>query len=116
MPILTVYGIPESMSADLPMMTKSLTNNIAGIKELNLMPSEISVFYPRDLMQEGLGEEIIVFVDGLFDKPERTEAVRKKLAETVAKNILMFIQGTNLVECLIRPFKPEQGFCSISNV
>lgn len=92
-------------------MTKSLINNIAGIKELNLMPSEISVFYPRDLMQEGLGEEIIVFVDGLFDKPERTEAVRKELAETVAKN-----QGTNLVECLIRPFKSEQGFCSISNI
>jgi hypothetical protein len=38
----------------------------------DLARAQVSVFFPMDLLQKGIGEEIIIFVDGLLKKPERT--------------------------------------------
>jgi uncharacterized membrane protein len=54
----------------------------------------------------------LIFVEGLFDTPERTDEVRKKLAETLVECTVEYFQKANLVECFIKPFDPKLGFAS----
>lgn len=113
MPALIIYGVPEDKSGMLEELTNNLVNAITSVDELKLKTSDVSCFYPRDLMSKGLGEEILVFVDCLTDKPERTEAVRNKLAKAIVDTVVRYFSDANLVECFIRPFNPEQGFSGI---
>ena len=113
MPVLVIYGISEQMSRKLEEFTETLINTVAySVAELQIETSDVSVFYPKDWMPRGLGEELIIFVDGLFDKPERTEAVRGRLAEAITETAYEFFPQTGLIECFIRPFDKKQGFCS----
>lgn len=111
MPALIIYGVPEDKSGILEELTDELINTVAhSVKELKLKTSDVSCFYPKDLMSKGLGEEIIIFVDCLTDKPERTEEVRNRLANAIVETTLRFFRDANLIECFIRPFNPKQGF------
>ena len=70
MPVLFVNGISNKMVPMLPGYTEALINTVAcSVKELKLEQSDISCFFPKDLMTQGLGNEIIIFVKGLFVKP-----------------------------------------------
>jgi hypothetical protein len=114
MPVLIVYGVSEEMADKLEEYADTLINTVAhSVKELNLKSTDVSCFFPKDLMSKGLGEEIIVFVDGLFSKPERTKEVRDKLAQAVVQTTHHYFMDANLIECFIRPFDPEQGFSSL---
>jgi hypothetical protein len=62
-------------------------------------------------MSQGLGEEIIIFVEGLLEKPERTDDVRKKLALNLVDEAHQSFPKTALIECIVR-HNPRQGFCS----
>ena len=61
---LIVYGIPDSTEKDyLKDFWKSLRCTAASLKKrYRATEDEFVIFFPRDLMQEGLGEEIIVTV------------------------------------------------------
>lgn len=112
MPVLMVYGIPDDKAGVAEKMIDRLRYAVIGIAELELKLDEISVFCPRDLVQKGLGEEVIVFVEGLFDKPERTAVVRQNLAAAVVGVMRSYFPFVSLVECFVRPFDPESGFAS----
>ncbi|MCX6798422.1 MAG: hypothetical protein NTX66_04415 [Candidatus Falkowbacteria bacterium] len=113
MPVLFVHGVSEEMTNKLEEYADTLINTVAhSVKELNLKPSDVSCFFPKDLMSKGLGEEIIIFVDGLFIKPERTKEVRDRLATAVVQTTYEYFMDANLIECFIRPFDPKQGFKS----
>ena len=111
MPVLLVYGIPKNTKVTkLSQFCENLRLVAADIKELNITVDQVSVFFPTDRLEEGLGEEIIVFVEGLFDRPERTKKVRKDLATAVAKTIRSYFSNTKMVECFVKPFNPDLGF------
>ncbi len=111
MPILVVYGIPvDTAQKELESFCQNLISAVYMMPELELKPSDVSVFFPQDLMHSGLGEEIIIFVEGLFEKPERTEDVRQKLAQDLVTVACKYFPRSNLIECLIRPFDPKKGF------
>ncbi len=117
MPVIIVYGISEQMSRRLEEFTDALIDTAAhSVAELKLETSDVSCFYPKDWMPKGLGEELIIFVDGLFDKPERTEELRNRLAEAITQTAHKFYPQTGLIECLVRPFDVNQGFCSVRNI
>ena len=109
MPVLLVYGVSsQTRSADLKGFYNALVKATCSLKELDLTNNQVSCFFPADLIDQS--KEIIIFVDGLFENPKRTELVRKDLAEKLvecAKNIFPQI---DLVECFIRPFDPRCGF------
>ncbi len=114
MPVLFIYGVPENKVGILEELTNDLINTVAySVEELKLTTSDVSCFYPKDLMSKGLGEEIIIFVDCLTVKPERTEAVRNKLAKAIVDAVIHYFSDANLVECFIKPFNPEHGFSGI---
>ena len=114
MPVLIIYGVPENMSGKLEELTSDLINTVAySVTELKLKTSDVSCFYPKDMMSKGLGEEIIIFVDCLTEKPERTEEVRNRLAQSIVETALRYFRDANLIECFIRPFNPIQGFSAV---
>ncbi|MBU1102822.1 hypothetical protein KJ853_04200 [Patescibacteria group bacterium] len=69
----------------------------------------MTCLFPPDLMLYGLGEEIIVEIDGLFAKPERTLEVCHRLAACVGSAIKNLYPKAK-VECFITNFYPAQGF------
>jgi len=114
MPVLFIYGIKDELTGKLEEYADTLINTVAySVKELNLKPKDISCFFPKDLMAKGLGEEIIIFVDGLYERPERNEEVRNKLASAIVHTTHSFFEEANRIECFIKPFNPRQGFWSL---
>lgn len=114
MPVLLVYGIPENFGEmDLEKFWEALRYSVASVEGLNIKIDQVSVFFPPDRLKNGLGEEIIIFVKGLFQRPERTEKVRQNLAKIVAKTVKSFFPKTNTVECFVEPFNPNSGFANV---
>jgi hypothetical protein len=61
-------------------------------------------------MKKGLGEEIIVEVSGLYERPERTKEVRDGLAAALGKVVKETYPEAN-VEVFIFTFNPDaSGF------
>ena len=105
MPILIVYGIPtETNKETLEIFSEFMRQRTADIEELGIKKEKVSIFFPQDLMAQGLGEEIIVFVDGLTEKPERTEQVKRKLVLNLVDEAHQSFPEATLIECIIRPY------------
>jgi len=111
MPVVKVYGFPGTFQRELIMISEQIEEVICHF--LKLKSNEVSIFFPTDLLQARLREEIIVFVDGLFEKKERTDLLRKVVAREIAIKIKQHYKNA-LVEVFVRPFDPKLGFCSIS--
>lgn len=113
--VLFVYGVPEETTGILGEFTATLINTVAySTKEFKLEGKDIACFFPKDLMAQGLGEEVVIFVDGLTEAPERTEAAKNSLALAICRTTHLFFPDTNNIECVIRPFSQGQGFGSFS--
>lgn len=120
MPVLIIYGMPEQAGAPplfiepyLPDLVKKL--QVAAVKVLDLPGSGVSVFFPVDRMAEGLGEEIVCIVEGLFEKPERTIERRQELAATLRSTLYDFVrvnlQNCKKVEVIVKRFNQDlDGF------
>lgn len=107
MPVLIVLGVPKKQQS--LKFINALEQRVYGIKELDLKKDDdVSIVF--------LGEpsdDIIIFVEGLFDKPERTEEVRNRLADRIAQCAKSYVKESHRVECFIHPFDPRLGFASI---
>lgn len=105
MPVLIVYGIPtETNKETLEIFSEFMRKRTADIEELGITKEQVSIFFPSDLMSQGLGEEIIIFVDGLMEKPERTEKVKRQLVLNLVDEAHQSFPRATLVECIIRPY------------
>lgn len=114
MPVIIAYGIPSQTKLhDLEKFCNALIQRTAAVEELELTEKEVSCFFPRDLMDTGLGEEIIIFVEGLFETPQRTEEVRNRLADRLAECGKKFFPEADVCECFIKPFNPKLGFAGV---
>ncbi len=104
MPVVTVYGVPpETPVQQLEKMINDLQFMIAGAKTMNIEPSDVSVFFPSDLVRNGLGEEIIVFISGIYNKPERTQQVLRMVARRVGDIIKRSYFPNAMVEVFAQP-------------
>jgi len=116
MPVLLIYGMPDVGEAPLKRLTDALQDAVSGA--LSIPPSQVSVFYPVDRMQSGLGEELVCFVEGLFSMPERTIGVRQRLADSLENVLSAFavVLGPprcRMVEVFVKQFDPKNdGFAS----
>ena len=113
MPIVIVHGISSQASQkNLKLSKELIVLTVSGIRELRVGKEQVSVFFPRDLVLRG-DKEVIIFVEGLLEKAERTDKVRNKLAECLVKNVSKSLPEINLVECIIKPLDPREGFYSL---
>lgn len=110
MPVVRVYGIPENVDQENLKsfcldLQKAVSRTLA-----NVDPNQVSVFFPKDLLKSGIGEELIVFVDGVFKEPTLHHLIRRNIievSEAIGKvvNIWAF---SNLKQCaLIEVFVNE---------
>jgi hypothetical protein len=51
---------------------------------------------------------LVVLVEGLFDRPERTKEVRDRLANCLARHAKMNLPAEWTVEVLVKRFNPEK--------
>jgi hypothetical protein len=85
---------------------------IERIEPLNIPSTDVTVFFPADQLEVGLGEELIAQVEGLYKKPERTPEVLKQLQEAVC-NCLENFATSHLPQCtyveamIMQPIEPK---------
>jgi hypothetical protein len=110
MPVIKLWCLPKCSERKLNKVFEAVVAAVVSVRELGLKDKQsMTVLFPPDMMKFGLGTEIIIEVTGLFDKPERTDEVRQRLAEKLGKTIRELFPNA-MVECFVYPFKPDQGF------
>ncbi len=117
MPVLTIYGMPPDLkdsSALTHLVLEELPRAVAAVEELGVKPGQVTAFVPSDLVNEALGEEIIVFIEGLWMRKERTPEVRQRLADAVLDCMRRFAEEhvfrCEMIEVIPRSQRPEDGF------
>lgn len=113
MPVIFVYGVSEKHAnpnwqvgpEGLSGLRQNIKKQVSSIAELRLTEERITVFFPTDVLQEGLGEEIIIIVKGLDRHPDRTWRVRDHMAEVLVecceKCFVSTLESPKLIECII---------------
>jgi len=115
MPIVRVWCLPPVNENDLIVLCDAIVKTIESTPELGLEgKNAVTVLFPPDLMKFGIGEEIIIEVVGLFNKPERSPMVRQNLARKLGRKIMEMFPNAR-VECFVKPFDPANGFWSSSD-
>lgn len=111
MPIIKVWCLPSGqVEADMNRLHQEIVKAVTSVSELGLRgENDMTCLFPPDLMQYGLGEEIIVEISGLFEKPERTKDVRQRLARNVGE-VVKRLYPKAKVECFVSTIDPTQGF------
>lgn len=106
MPVLIVYGLPANTpEINLKVLIDAL-KRVTSKAFYDVAPGQVSVFFNKDLCDVGLGEEIIVFVQGLYEKPERTDEVLHGLAVNIAQEVKVRFPDAD-VECFITTQNPK---------
>lgn len=105
MPVIKVWCLPDQEGEHkLRILHQSIVAGVVAIPELGLQnQNDMTCLFPPDQMQYGLGEEIIVEVTGLFEKPERTPGVRNRLAQSIGERVKALYPKT-MVEVFVYPF------------
>jgi hypothetical protein len=111
MPVIMLCGVPSSVNTPeaRARLYADCVASICVIEELKLSSRQITFCIPSGMIMLGRQEEIIVFVDGLFMKSERTAEVRNRLAKALGM-ILKETFPNMSIEVFVRPFDPAQGF------
>ena len=113
MPVIKVWCLPAGQTeSDLRRLHQNIVAAVVAVPELGVCDeTKVTCLFPPDMMQYGLGSEVIVEVIGLFEKPERTPEVRNRLAKNIGERV-KFLYPKALVEVLVYPpFNPTvNGF------
>lgn len=110
MPVIFIFGLPTEMTDDeVDTLSHDLKELICRITELKLSMRQITCFFPQDMSYIYEGNDIVAMVYGLFNKPERTEAVRQNLAQTICQFLKQRFEDSQ-IECFVELFDPQKGF------
>lgn len=110
MPVIKVWCLPADQTEDdLRRLHQNIVAAVVAVPELGLRnENEMTCLFPPDLMQYGLGSEVIVEVTGLFEKPERTPEVRNRLAQSIGERVKRLYPKA-MVEVFVYPFNQDIG-------
>lgn len=112
MPVIKLWCLPNDLDEErLRELHKAVVAAVVGVKELGLRgEQDMITLFPPDMMKYGLGTEIIIEVGELFGKPERTEEVRGRLAQSLGETVKSLFPDAKVVCKLDPPFDPKQGY------
>ena len=87
MPHVVIYNLLKSDLEDerIEAIEMALTEVMFGIKELGLGSDDVSYSFPYDPTVTSEDIPVVIIVELLFDLPERTNAVRQRLATELGK-------------------------------
>lgn len=120
MPIVKVYGMPDRIGQHiLGSLTVILQFAVSGVEPLEIPSTDVTVFFPTDQLKASLGEELVVQIEGLYKKPERTPEVltqlHKSVCECTKEFALIHLPECTYVEAMIMPMI-EPADCSYYNI
>jgi len=94
MPHVIVHGIPPGIDPTaLENLWNAIRTSVAAIGELAIEKDQVTVWFPPDLLITGLGEELLITVEGLHKKhpeegkPGRTPAVQNMIANAILDSV-----------------------------
>jgi len=116
-PTVIVYGIPASLRGDAKLrelVWKDLPVAAASVAEMDIDPQKVVVFAPDSLESNTDGTEIVVFVEGLFVRPQRTPEVLQRFADAICDCVANFatqaLPSCRKVEIIPRSQQSSDGF------
>ncbi len=109
--VIKVYGVPDEYPQDkLKDFMKALKCESNDMK-LVLQDHQATVFFPRDIIQKGLGEEIIIYVDHLLVEDD-FHLIQSRYAESLVRISKDFFPKA-FIECFVQDFDDKKDMsCS----
>lgn len=123
MPTLVIHGLSPELAVhrEINNLKKFLFVDIpkvvARVDALRVSPDQVTVFAPTELVAPSR-QEVVVFIEGLWQREERTPEVFNELAERVAECVVAFLLDENrmpklqLVEVIPRSQRENDGFAA----
>lgn len=106
-PVLTVYGIPAELQNSLALralLLEKLPEAASSVPEMEISPDLVTAFAPGDLLDKGLGNEVIVTILGLFSRTKRTAEVLEWFAQAIRDCVVEFAQANVDNCCMVEVF------------
>jgi hypothetical protein len=95
--VITLHGLPPTLQ-NTPELRELVLETIpvalAGINDFVLSKERIFVFAQEDMLSEGLGEEVIAFIDGTLTEVN----IEGRLFDTLRQVLTDFVHS-NIEEC-----------------
>jgi hypothetical protein len=115
MPVIRVWGLEYVGNFALKDLSDQLKEITAGIDELGLEPSQVSVLFPSCRGIDEQAREIIVEINPIFARDGRTDEVLTRLATKLGEAVEAWWPGAHirepaLIECFSYRFDERQGF------
>jgi len=112
MPVVKVWCLPPKQTEDeLNNLHKLIVAAVVSVPEIGLeSKDDMTCLFIPDLMEYGLGEEIIVEISGLSRKFERTREVLQRLAKNTGEAVGKLYPKAKKVECFVTIMDPLGGF------
>jgi hypothetical protein len=117
MPHVIFYNIPDCNLESYDRIKAATRNIIASIEELELNTEHVFVTIVQDRAlvssKNELDKTILVKVEDLYEKPNRTAEVKKKIAKALSKYLQQpnYFERYNVV-CKVTTIAPEDVFVS----
>jgi len=119
MPVVIIYGLKNftKLQCHWPSYKGSIQSFVAMFLEIK--EEEVTVLTPAEVMTSTQPDQLIVFVDGMFNKIERTketkQLVSKGIKDILVKMTERFDLPYQLIEVFCRTFNQKrEGFASWS--
>ena len=111
MPVVETSLLPPDTSQEtLEDLYWAYWRAFGSVPELGLTrkhPESITFLFPRDLLGLEIGKYFLIRVTELTPKPERSEDVRKKLADALVIALVRHFPGTTFVETIVKLASPD---------
>ncbi len=107
--VIKVWCLPRETEEELRRLHREIAGAvIEDVPELSLKTeNDMTVLFPADMMEYGLGTEVVVEVSGLSSK--FAPSVRNRLAEVLGRALKAQYPGAKVM-CYVTVFEPWQGF------
>lgn len=120
MPIITIWnwdpGHGDNGKRNMSFLAAKLKRACFRFSELGLTdPKDVTVCLGGSALMSSLSDPLVIIVDLLYEKPERTLEIKRKLAERLGQVCRAYRQRFRLqtVEIFIRTFDPNTEACWI---
>jgi|GEM_PF-2592629 len=116
MPHVVAYNLNSADFDHIGQIECFITAAVVAISELKLKDDDLSFSFPRDPSVTSDKVPVIIIVELLFDKPERTHEVRQLAAKRIADAVSLAIDWRKHagIEVAVKRFDPKKdGFFAL---
>ena len=118
MPVIKVWGLPKMEEKKLHELDQEIFAAVSNVEELDPRNKKnIMIFFPKDIAESYLGEEILIEVTGLLsDSIGRTQDIRPELCRNLVKIVKRNVPTAQGIQCFIEKYinPHDYGFFSMS--